>query len=742
VSSRRGSVLAIVVGGLATLIMLLSAASASADSMTQISSFTDPRGAMPVRPGTLYRGIYGPITVCAKGTSSGNCVDGQLHNVPRSIAAPPCTNCRITDMVPNLVYNPDGTGEANLKTQIMLHHFVTFNSSKTDATCGGPDRFMAAGNERTETHLPTPFGYDNTGGPWTLVYHLVNKSTTASQTVYIEIVYRTRPNSETQPASSVWLDIDNCQDSEYTVPVGYSDTHFDWTSTIEGRMLGIWGHLHDVDITNANPCPVHCSSLGSGRAISAEIVGGPASDYFGPQPPTNPPPSDLTGATACRSEAYHSTTWAVNAGDMWNGHLDTMGGCGIFKDIPAGAQAEAYPPGGAYPPATGYPILKGQVMRLHSEYDNGNTAPQTDVMGIMVGWFDTMSCNGTKPTITGTANNDTLNGTSGNDVIVGLAGNDTINGNGGNDVICGGAGNDTVSGGDGNDTFTGGSGADTFNGGAGTDTASYVDRRAKVTVTIDGTANDGNAADTSGSVKDNVNTDVENLTGGAGPDTLTGSGVANVLDGGDGADILSGLAGMDTATYASRTTGVTVDIDGVADDGNSADGPSGARDTVKTDVENLTGGKGADTLTGNATTANRIDGGNGADVMSGLGGIDTVTYALRTAGVTADIDGVADDGASADGPATARDNIKIDVENLIGGKATDTLTGSAGNNSLTGGLGADSLTGLAGNDTLFANDGVADTNLDCDGGATSGTADTAHVDGLDPVPLGCETVVP
>ena len=56
-SSRR-SFLAIVMGGLAAAMLLLCAASASADSMTQIPSFSDPRGAMPVRPGTLYRGIY------------------------------------------------------------------------------------------------------------------------------------------------------------------------------------------------------------------------------------------------------------------------------------------------------------------------------------------------------------------------------------------------------------------------------------------------------------------------------------------------------------------------------------------------------------------------------------------------------------------------------------------------------------------------------------------------------------
>src|SRR6266536_1793445 len=258
-------------GAVAAATLLGWTASASADSITNISSFTDPRGAMPARPGQLVRAIYGPFAVCAKGTSSGNCTDGQIHNAADGSAPAPCTSCRITDIVPNLVYhndptNPDGT-TANLKNAVMMHHFVLFNSARQDVTCpsGGVgslgERLFAAGNERTELHLPTPFGYDNTRSTWGLIYHLVNKSTTNSKSVAIEVTYRWRPVSETQPATPVWLDIDNCGDSEYTIPVGYSDSHFDWTSTLEGRMLGISGHLHDIDITNANPCTIHCPAL-------------------------------------------------------------------------------------------------------------------------------------------------------------------------------------------------------------------------------------------------------------------------------------------------------------------------------------------------------------------------------------------------------------------------------------------------------------------------------------------------
>jgi hypothetical protein len=147
-------------------------------------------------------------------------------------------------------------------------------------------------------------------------------------------------------------------------------------------MIAISGHLHDVDITSANPCDIHCAAEGGGIAVSAELVGG-ANTYFGPVPPDNPPPADLTGTTICRSEGYYGTPWA---GTEFKGHLDTMSTCGIRTDVPGGAQAEAYPAGGAYP-TTGLPLAAGQTIKLHSEYENDTGAQQTDVMGIMMAWY-------------------------------------------------------------------------------------------------------------------------------------------------------------------------------------------------------------------------------------------------------------------------------------------------------------------------------------------------------------------
>ena len=371
VSLRKAALIA------ASMLILLAfqAASAAASSVTNIGSFSDPRTDLPSRPGQLVRALYGPFTVPA---------NGEVHNVPLSVPAP-CTNCRITDMVPNLVFDPSGA-TANLDNGMMLHHFVLFNPAQTGVGCPISEPFFGAGNERTHTHLPTPFGYTNTSANWNMITHLVNKSATA-RTVNVEIIFRWRPLTETGDTRPLWLDIDSiCSggNSEYTIPTGYSDTHVDWTMPQDGRIIDMSGHLHDIDIIDPSWCPTHCPIRGDPIALSAELLGGSSSTYFGPIPPNNPPPADITAATLCRSQANHATSYG--AGNGSNGHLDTDGHCGIFGDLPAGRQAEAYPAGGAYP-SDGIPISAGQVIRLHSEYQNDSGAPKTDVMGIMGAWF-------------------------------------------------------------------------------------------------------------------------------------------------------------------------------------------------------------------------------------------------------------------------------------------------------------------------------------------------------------------
>jgi Ca2+-binding RTX toxin-like protein len=117
----------------------------------------------------------------------------------------------------------------------------------------------------------------------------------------------------------------------------------------------------------------------------------------------------------------------------------------------------------------------------------------------------------------------------------------------------------------------------------------------------------------------------EFLYGGPGDDRLAGTDADNVLDGGPGADLMKGMGGTDRATYADRTEGVRVTIDGRSDDGAPGEG-----DDVET--EDVDGGAGPDVLTGDdgpnrligLCGDDRLTGGGGADVLEGGSGADTI----------------------------------------------------------------------------------------------------------------------
>jgi Ca2+-binding RTX toxin-like protein len=253
---------------------------------------------------------------------------------------------------------------------------------------------------------------------------------------------------------------------------------------------------------------------------------------------------------------------------------------------------------------------------------------------------------------------------------------------------------------------------------------------------------------------------VENIIGGSGNDYLIGSGGPNRLEGrgGDdwldgrgGADDLIGGSGVDTVTYHARAAAVRASIDGIPDDGNASDQDpdTGRRDNVHIDVENLLGGAGNDTLIGSPANNlldgrqgdDLLDGRAGADIMFGRSGTDTVTYAGRSAGVTATMDYLPNDGNASDqDPLTGdRDNIRGDVENIIGGDGDDTLIGNGEANRLDGGPGVDRLDGRGGDDVIVADDGIADQEIRCGSGH-----DIAFVDPVDPVvltgPDACEDV--
>ena len=251
------------------------------------------------------------------------------------------------------------------------------------------------------------------------------------------------------------------------------------------------------------------------------------------------------------------------------------------------------------------------------------------------------------------------------DVMTGGPAADFLRGGDGNDVLAGGVGNDRLDGDGGDDGFEAGGfsdGADAYNGGDGRDSLGYDDRSLPVNVVLDGITAGGQLGE-----GDIASPDIEDLTGGAGGDSLVGNGASNSITGNGGADAIAG------------------------GDGGDALGGGIGRDT-------LSGGDGDDGLDGGADP-DRLDGGAGADSLGGGDGRDLADYGARAENLTVTLDGATGDGAPGEG-----DNVQADVEDVLGGAGADTFTGSATANSLEGGAGEDYVDGAAGADALTGGD--------------------------------------
>ncbi len=174
---------------------------------------------------------------------------------------------------------------------------------------------------------------------------------------------------------------------------------------------------------------------------------------------------------------------------------------------------------------------------------------------------------------------------------------------------------------------------------------------------------------------------MDNVTGGAGNDTLRGDAGTNILIGGAGNDTITGRQGGDTLhgdagndTFVYRFDDGADAIDGGADtDVLSIVAFDGADETISVvwDGTRITG-VGGGSLTGIETIT--LDLGNG---------VDTLDYSASTAAVTVNLA-----IPSADGFTSI-----AGVENVTGGSGNDVLTGSTGDNVLDGGAGTDTMCG-------------------------------------------------
>ncbi|OWJ65051.1 calcium-binding protein [Inquilinus limosus] len=376
-----------------------------------------------------------------------------------------------------------------------------------------------------------------------------------------------------------------------------------------------------------------------------------------------------TAAITATGTAYRDTMFGGNGNDSLSGAdgSDTLVGGNGDDVLRGGDGSDRFIGGAGVDTVTYYGTNTGVTVNLLAGTGSGGEAQGDTFSGVEnvngSNVADTLIGNAGANRLQGYDGNDTLQGGDGNDVLVGGAGADSLNGGAGidtasyygdtvgvsvdlstgkgiggnaqgdvligienvsgsrgNDSLTGNAGANVLNGYEGNDVLRGGAGADRLDGGAGTDTASYY--TGTVGVAVDLSTGKGTGGDAQGDVL----TGIENVSGSQGNDSLTGNAGANtlqgwngndVLRGGAGADRLDGGVGIDTASYWSESTGVTVDLSTGRGTGGNAQGD------ILVSIENVNGSRAGDTLIGNSG-ANVLNGYEGNDVLRGGAGKDTL----------------------------------------------------------------------------------------------------------------------
>jgi plastocyanin len=183
---------------------------------------------------------------------------GQNEIGNRIFAEKPPVDGWITRIRPDLIYL---NGRVPGVDVIHLHHGVWLNLSRPDATWPGlPQRFFAAGEEKTIARLPKGYGYEYRASDAWLLNHMIHNLTPTPTRVYmvyeIDFIPRSSPAARgIKPVRPIWMDVENRRmypvfdvrkgsgkGGRFTY-AGRGDRN-EWEVDRSGVLVATAGHLH------------------------------------------------------------------------------------------------------------------------------------------------------------------------------------------------------------------------------------------------------------------------------------------------------------------------------------------------------------------------------------------------------------------------------------------------------------------------------------------------------------------
>ena len=224
--------------------------------LTAARPLPTPRGAGADVRRVRYR--YGPIDV----TPGQNWINIGVIGASQK----PAVDGYITRIKPNLVRADGSVPPTN---EVMFHHGVWLNASRGDAARPGlPERFFAAGEEKTIMSLPDGFGYASKASDRWLMNDMIHSLIPDRMKLYITydidfIPADSRTGRRTRAARPVWMDVQN--GSSYPVfdvkrgsgkrgrftypddavkPYGDGPPKNEWVVDRDGVLVGTSGHVH------------------------------------------------------------------------------------------------------------------------------------------------------------------------------------------------------------------------------------------------------------------------------------------------------------------------------------------------------------------------------------------------------------------------------------------------------------------------------------------------------------------